>query len=64
MSSSSPINGRIHQVDWIVVDSHPGDSTLDAHVKGLKIAKVHSSEASYPVGAVPPTARQSALIGY
>jgi hypothetical protein len=45
MSSNSPIKGRIHQVDLIVVDSHTGDSTLGAHVKDRKLVKVHTFEA-------------------
>ena len=33
--------GRIHQVDRIVVYRHPGDSTLDANVEGPKIRNAH-----------------------
>jgi hypothetical protein len=31
--------------DWIVVDSHTGDSTLDAHVTDRKLVKVRTFEA-------------------
>jgi hypothetical protein len=31
--------GGIHQVDWLVIDCHPGDPTLDANIKGLKMRK-------------------------
>jgi hypothetical protein len=32
-------HGRSHQVDGFVVGGHPGDSTLNPDVKGLKIRK-------------------------
>jgi hypothetical protein len=48
--------GRIHQVDRVVVDRHTGDSTLDADVKGRQVRRTY--EKFQPL---PPWVNQRAV---